>query len=146
MSKLLGAIVVAALAGCTNGAMRDKTQMRPDESLPAGHDVTCEGDFDTAPRLLSGKAPVFPASTLSNLEFIEDRKIRRLPLDWTVNSRFDVLDGGTTANVRSNRTEPAFFATHTNAAISAWRFQPATRGGVPVPAACTYVLNFSIRS
>ena len=66
-------------------------------------------------------------------------------LGWMA-ARFDVLEDGTTANVRSNRTDPAFFATHTNAAISRWRFRPATRDGEPVPAACTYVLTFSIRA
>lgn len=137
-------LAAAALAGCASAATGDR--VRPDTDLPAGHEVACDGGFDAAPRLVSGKWPVFPASTLANPDFVDDRKIRHLPLHWEVTARFDVLEDGATANVRSNRTDPAFFATHTNAAIARWRFRPATRGGEPLPAACTYVLTFSIRT
>lgn len=128
-----------AIAGCSAAT----GSLRPDTYLPGGYAIDCQGEFDTPPRLLSGKSPIFPASVY-NPEFIDDRKIRHLPLQWRVDTQFDVLADGNTKNIRSSATQPAFFATHTNAAIQAWRFAPATRAGEAVPAKCTQVLNFHL--
>ena len=137
-------MLAAGLTACTTTTSNDR--VRPDTPLPEGFEIACEGDFDTAPKLMAGKAPVFPASTLANPDFVEDRKIRRLPLSWRVTTRFDVLAEGTTAHVRSDATEPKFFATHTNAAIAAWRFAPARRADVAVDAQCVNVFNFNIEA
>jgi hypothetical protein len=136
------ACIVAALA-LLGGCHAPDGNLRPDTHLPAGYAIDCEGTFDTAPRLVSGKSPVFPASVY-NPDFIEDRKIRHLPLHWQVDTRFEVLPDGRTARIRSGATQPAFFATHTNAAIQAWRFSPALRDGTAVAASCTHVLTFRL--
>lgn len=139
-------VCVALLLAVATGCAADPARVRADTALPPGHGVSCEGDFDVPPRFVSGKSPLFPASTLQNPDFIEDRKIRHLPLHWQVTTRFDVRADGSTSNVRSTRTDPPFFATHTNAAIARWRFEPATRDGAPASAACSYLLEFSIRT
>lgn len=132
-------LVALGIAGC--GAHTG--DMRPDQNLPAAYGVDCSGDHDSAPRLLSGKAPVFPASMLSPT-YVDERRIKRLPLSWEVVTRFTVTASGTTAQVRSDATDPAFLATHSNAAISAWRFEPARKGGEAVAAQCEHRLMFKL--
>jgi hypothetical protein len=117
--------------------------MRPDAALPAAYDVDCSGDFDRAPSLRSGKTPVFPVSML-NPNYIDERRIMRLPLSWEVATRFTVTVDGKATEVRSDATDPPFLATHTNAAIAAWRFEPARKHGVVVPARCEHRMVFKL--
>ncbi|MCF7223551.1 energy transducer TonB [Marilutibacter chinensis] len=135
------AACMAALAGCTFG---NNDYLRPGESIvDDGVVPACTGDYDTAPALVAAKAPVFPVSML-NPTLIEDRKTRRLPMSWQVDSSFDVGADGVPANIRTSATDPTSFGHHTTIAIRAWRFAPATRGGLPVTAACTFSMSFDL--
>lgn len=132
---------LALLAGCTFGENR---YLRPNESIvDDGVAPECSGDFDTAPVLVAAKAPVYPIRML-NPTLIEDRKTRRLPMAWQVDSSFEVGPDGVPVKVRSTTTDPASFGQHTSIAIRAWRFTPATRDGTPVAAACTFTMTFEL--
>ncbi len=136
------ALALAGVAGCTSSV----NEYRPNRPLNDGRqfDVGCDGAFDQAPQLQSGKTPVFPISML-NPDVIEDRKIRRLPMEWEVRSKFDVDESGRTGNVVSSPTTPPSFSAHMTAAVRAWRFTPAMSGGAAVPSRCeasfTYLLD-----
>ena len=132
--------VLVLLAGC---AAAGKNKLRPDDHLPADYAIACDGAYEHPPKLLAGKSPIFPASTFSPY-FIEERKIRHQPLHWQVITRFDVLADGSTARIRSNETEPAYFATHSNAAIRDWRFEPASKDGAAVVSSCVHELRFEL--
>lgn len=140
LPALLPLLVASLVLGC--GA--HSGDMRPDRNLPAEYGVECDAkDYDRAPRLRSGRTPVFPASMLSP-SYIDERRIRHLPLSWDVVTRFIVAADGTTAQVHSDATDPAFLATHSNAAISAWRFEPARRNGEAVAARCEHRMVFKL--
>lgn len=115
---------------------------RPNRTL-RGIPLACEGDFDVAPVLAKGKTPITPISMLSP-GILDDRFIRDLPLEWVVKTTFEVDADGRTRQVRSTATDPPAFARHVNAAVTAWRFRPATRGGAAVPVTCKTSLRFVI--
>lgn len=131
-------LIVLVIAGCAQSG-----DMRPEQDLPAGYGVECSGDHDVPPRLLAGKAPVFPASML-NPTYVDERRIKRLPLSWDVVTRFTVTASGTTTQVRSDATDPPYLAMHSNAAISTWQFEPARRVGEAVAAQCEHRLEFKL--
>lgn len=136
-------VLALCAAGMVAGCGTHSGDMRPDATLPAAYGVECSGDFDHPPRLVSGKTPVFPISML-NPNYIDERRIMRLPLSWEVVTRFTVDADGVATEVRSDATDPAFLATHTNAAILAWRFEPAGLDGVAVPARCEHRMVFKL--
>lgn len=140
-STTVFALLVAGLAGCASPG----SDYRPNRSLNDGRqfDVSCEGSFDEAPRLESGKTPVFPVSML-NPYVIEDRKVRRLPMEWPVHTTFDVDAHGRTANVQSSPTAPPSFSAHMTVAVRAWRFTPAMSGGAAVPSHCEVDFTYQL--
>ncbi|HEY1140925.1 MAG TPA: energy transducer TonB [Lysobacter sp.] len=130
------AILVAA---CTSpGHMRAN---RPLDTKDL--DVQCQGDFDSAPVLVSGRSPVFPIGML-NPDVVENRKIRHLPMEWSVTTTFVVEADGRTADVRATPTSPQSFSDHTAIAVKSWRFTPATKGGGPVAVHCSNLFGYSL--
>lgn len=116
---------------------------RPRSDIGTRPVSSCEGDFDTAPELMHGQRPVWPASPM-NVAWIEDREIRRLPMRWEVIASFRVDTQGRARDVLSTVTDPPSFARHTNAAIKEWRFRPASRDGRPVEARCHFEMVFDL--
>jgi hypothetical protein len=130
------AILVAACA--------DPGHMRANRPLGTEDiDLQCEGDFDSAPVLVSGKSPVFPVGML-NPHVIEDRKIRHLPMEWSVTTTFVIEADGRTADVRTTPTSPQSFSEHMAIAVKSWRFTPATRDGGPVAVHCSNLFGYSL--
>ena len=137
-SAVLVAAGSIALCAC---AAQPRTQRANTAIDPDRYAVACEGAFDQAPRLQSGKVPVYPVSML-NPELIEDRKIRRLPMQWPVESTFTVTPAGLATDVRSTPTVPASFGQHMTIAVRSWRFAPAQAAGTAVPARCRAGFTF----
>lgn len=131
-------LLSTALAACVSQPRTYRANAPID---PVRYGVECDGDFDEAPRLVSGKVPVYPVSML-NPELVEDRKIRHLPMEWPVIAEFTVLPDGSTADIRSTRTTPASFGQHMTIAVRSWRFSPAKTSGVATPARCSAGFNF----
>jgi hypothetical protein len=133
------AVAMLALAGCPRtGALR------PNRALAADVQGVCEGDFDQAPRLSSGKSPYFPISMLS-ASVVEDRKTRHLPLTWSVTTTFTVAADGRTAAIRATPTQPQSFSDHVVVAVRSWRFQPARKDGVALASQCTNEFGFVLQ-
>lgn len=134
-------MTVACLAGCAT--QPDNTYHMRHTLDPERLGIECEGDFDQAPRLRSGKAPVFPV-TMLNPTLVEDRKTRHLPMRWDIESTFVVDASGTPRQVTSTQTDPPSFGRHATIAISQWRFTPATREAAPVDARCAFAFHFAL--
>lgn len=136
-------IVLATLA--TAGCVKPEGHTyRPNRDLDNSRfTLQCDGDFDQAPELLTGKSPVFPARML-NPDVIEDRKIRHLPMEWPAETTFEVTTDGRTLDVRSSPTEPPSFASHMTIAVREWRFSPATQQGTAVASRCSTVFRFGL--
>lgn len=136
---LAAAVLAVPLVGCPGtGAYR------PDRALDGDRfDVSCEGDFDSAPRLAAGRTPVFPIRML-NPETIADRKIRHLPMEWAVTTTFNVGVDGKTSAIASTPTSPQSFSDHMAVAVRSWRFVPASRDEVPVASRCTSLFTYRL--
>lgn len=134
---VVGIVLVCAASSAAIGENR-----RPDRMLRAEDlSLQCEGDFDQPPKLIKGRAPLAPISAL-NEDFIHTRWIKNLPLRWDMETTFQVGTDGKPTDIRTTRTDPPTFAGNMNAAVKAWRFEPASRDGEPVAATCT--TSFSI--
>lgn len=136
------ALLAAGLAGCAT----PENVYRPNRTLAAdrGFDIACDGDYDKAPKLASGKSPVFPIRMLSP-DVVEDRKVRRLPMEWPVTTQFDVDAEGRTANVRSTATSPQSFSDHMTVAVRGWRFDAAQAAGNAVTSQCKVTFTYRLQ-
>jgi protein TonB len=87
-------------------------------------------DFDRPPRLISGKAPVYPIRAA-----IDGRSASvtlTLTIDETGRTRDIVVTGGD--------GEP--FSTHAILAVREWRFEPAMKDGQPVAITVEQTITF----
>lgn len=133
------AVATMALAGCPKSGA-----YRPNHSLDRDrYEVSCEGDFDQPPVLSSGKAPYFPVSMLSP-GMVDDRRMRHLPLKWTVTTTFMVGVDGKTSAIQATPTQPQSFSDHVAIAVRSWRFVPASKDGVAVASQCSNEIGYSV--
>lgn len=143
MKARSGWVAVAVLAILV-AACASPGHLRPNRSLGVEDlDLECEGNFDAAPVLVSGKTPVFPIGML-NPDVIENRKIRHLPMEWSVTTTFLIGADGRTGDVRTTPTSPPSFSEHTTIAVKSWRFTPATKDGGPVAVHCSNRFGYSL--
>jgi hypothetical protein len=139
-----GRWISLAVAAILAVACASPNHVRPNRELDSeDFDLRCEGDFDQAPVLLAGKSPVFPIGML-NPDVIEDRKIRHLPMEWSVTTTFTVGADGRAAEVRATPTSPPSFSNHMVVAIKSWRFAPATRDGNAVASRCKTLFGYHL--
>ena len=133
------AVSTLVLAGCPQNEA-----LRPNRTLDSNrYEVSCEGDFDQPPALSNGKAPYFPISMLSP-GVVEDRKMRHLPLQWKVTTKFTVGADGKTSAIQATPTQPQSFSDHVVIAVRSWRFVPASKGGVPVASQCANEFGYAL--
>jgi hypothetical protein len=134
LMPLAGALVVL-LSACGSPPERSA------RTLPAGASPECEGEerLDRRPRLISGRAPVFPLTVgLGN----KDQALQAPGESREVVTSFTIGVDGTTSEVSSTRTDPDVYARHANHAVLRWRFEPAIRDGEPVAVRCSHWFGF----
>lgn len=143
-SRYVAGVGLSLLMAVASGCVSQPVSFRANTTIdPSRYPVECEGDFDEAPQLASGKVPVYPVSMLDPT-VVEDRKTRHLPMEWLVESTFTVSPDGSTQEVASTATTPASFGQHMTIAVRTWRFVPAKASGAAVPAQCTAAFKFTL--
>ena len=90
-------------------------------------------EWDTPPKLIEGKAPVYPIS------LVLSRREGSSVIVYTVG-----IDGKA-RDFEVESTTDQKYANHAIIALKAWRFEPATKGGVPVEARLRQKFSFGIR-
>jgi TonB family protein len=89
-----------------------------------------EGYFDTPPRLIFGKMPVYPIRAA----------ISGVPATVTV--RYTIGADGSTRDIEVIGGSGKPFSTHAVIAVREWRFEPATLGGDPIPFTVEQTISF----
>ena len=116
------ATLALALAACTpgsTGSTRAGSAMDTGYINAAFDDM--EGYFDSPPRLVFGKSPVYPIRAA----------ISGIPASVTL--RYTIGADGKTRDIEVIGGSGKPFSTHAVIAVREWRFEPATLGGDPVP-------------
>lgn len=88
--------------------------------------------YDTPARLVSGDAPVYPATKLYNA------------VSGSCVIRFTITEDGTTKDFVVVKSDDEYFAGHAVLAMSKWRFEPARKDGKPVAVAFEYTMSFVV--
>lgn len=125
------AALTLALAACTPGG----TSMQRAGSVMDPRHVNAvlegvEGYFDTPPRLVFGKVPVYPIRAA----------ISGIPA--SVSLRYTIGADGRTRDIEVIGGSGKPFSTHAVIAVREWRFEPATLGGEPVPFTVEQSISF----
>ena len=94
----------------------------------------CLPQTETPPRLVSGKAPVYPVNRMLAGE------------DGYTTIEFDIGEDGTTSNfVQIESSHPKFYA-NARHAVSDWQFEPAISGTSPKAVRCRFRQEFSLKN
>jgi protein TonB len=126
----IAALLAAALLGLTATAQAG----RAGSPIDAGSMVASPSeDFDTPPRLLKGKHPVYP--------------IRRALAGQSGSAEISFVIGtdGKARDFEVLRADHDAFADHAIIAVRAWTFAPATKDGQPVAVRVAQVFQFDAR-
>jgi TonB family protein len=87
--------------------------------------------YDTPPKLISGKAPLYPVSHA------------RAGSSGFADVAFTVGPDGKTYDMHVIRASYPYFGSHTIVAVRDWRFEPALKNGKPVPVKARVVMPFN---
>ena len=129
-AKSLGSGVLVALL-LALGACADPYLIEDDKPLPEGFFAPGPtASYDVEPRLVSGKAPLFPIRKALNHE------------GGYATVRFTIGKDGHTKDLEIVESTYSYFGTHMVAAIKDWVFEPAIKDGEPVEVRAQYTLNF----
>lgn len=125
------ATLALALAACTPGGtsmQRAGSVMDPRHFNAVLEGV--EGYFDTPPRLVFGKMPVYPIRAAMS------------GIPASVSLRYTIGADGKTRDIEVIGGSGKPFSTHAVIAVREWRFEPATLGGDPVPFTIEHSIDF----
>jgi TonB family protein len=86
--------------------------------------------YDTPPKLISGKAPLYP---ISHARFGDS---------GLAVVAFTVGQDGKTYDINVVRASYPYFGSHTALAVRDWKFEPARKNGKPVPVKAQMVMPF----
>jgi TonB family protein len=131
--------LIALLAGCaSSGAPYAGGSLREDEfnarMASQGTEYYCaSGDCDTAPRLIRGRVPEFPAVAV-----LERR-------GGFASVAFVIAKDGSTRDIEVLRASEPVFGEVSKRAVKLWRFEPATKDGEPVDLRVIQQFPFTIR-
>jgi TonB family protein len=136
--------IVLALLGClatgcaSSGAPYAGNSLREDEfnarMATQGNEHYCAGGAcDTAPRLVRGRVPEFPAVAV-----LERR-------GGFASVAFVIAKDGSTRDVQVLRASEPVFGEVSRRAVVKWRFEPAMKDGQPVDLRVVQRFPFSIR-
>lgn len=105
---------------------------RADQQLPSQHYDICEPKTQPPPKLLEGRAPLYPVNRLIAGH------------DGYAVIAFDITPEGLTKNfVNVESSHPKFYA-HTKIAVAEWTFAPAMRDGVAITVRCQLRQGFFV--
>ncbi len=124
-------LLTACLAGCATpplGESRANTAVDPAYMVGPAHP-----DWDTPPKLIHGKAPVYPVSRL-----VAGQDGRTI-IAYTIGS------DGKPGDFEVVETDDKVFADHAIIAVRTWRYQPATKGGAAISARVEHPFVYSAR-
>lgn len=130
---LVAALVplAALLAGCT---APDPLRSRSNAPLEVQAYVGAPAaEYDSAPRLASGRAPVYPVGRALDGE------------SGSAEISFVVGLDGVPADFEVLRADHPAFADHAVIAVRAWRFEPARKDGQPIAVRMRQVFRFEPR-
>jgi protein TonB len=102
----------------------------PSILLRAGAPVG-SGKYDTQPKLISGRAPVYPMSQW------------RSGKSGFANVTFTIGRDGMTSDISVEQASYAYFGNHTIIAVKDWKFEPARKNGQPLPLRIRLVVRFT---
>lgn len=118
VSLLAAALLVAGPTIASEGQ-----RVRAGTALDATSHVPAQGDaWDTAPRLVRGKSPVYPVTDVVAGDSGASVVV------------FTVATDGSTKDAVIESADNERFAAHALVALRDWQFEPATRDGKPVEA------------
>ncbi len=93
----------------------------------------CQPRTNSHPRLVTGKAPIYPISRVMAEE------------DGHAILEFDVTERGRAENFKMIESSKRIFYTHTRIAVSDWIFEPAIQDDVPITVRCKFRQDFIIK-
>jgi len=116
------AALAFALCACAQVEPVSRNTVAHNRPMPALHssDAGCSDKCDKPPRLISGRAPIYPISKL----------LKGAPGEATI--RFTIAADGTTKDIEVLSATYEYFGTHAAIAVKDWRFEPAMKDGQPV--------------
>ena len=126
---LLGTAAVAACA-TSNGPPVTRANTSMDASRIVGPESP---EWDTPPKLLNGKAPIYPISQLLSA------KTGTSVIVYTIGT------DGRPRDFRIDSTTDERYANHAIIAVQKWVYQPALKDGVPVEATVRQSFDFDVR-
>lgn len=126
---LLGAAAVAACAP-TNNPRSTRANWPLDAGRIAGPESS---DWDTPPKLLKGKAPIYPISELLST------KSGTSVIVYTIGT------DGRPRDFSVETTTDERYANHAIIALQKWVYQPAMKDGAPVEAHVRQSFDFEVR-
>lgn len=134
-SRLASCLGIAALAGCVSNPQidgyRSSMPMAPQEVSDAHVKPNARGV--SAPRRISGSAPIYPVNSL-----LRGRTGEAL-------IEFTVTEAGETADFVVVRASSDSFAAHSIEALKTWRFEPARKEGQPHAIRARQPFTYTIR-
>ena len=125
-------LCVPLISACAP-APTDPNMKRADEQLPSQYYDICEPRTQPPPKLLEGRAPIYPVNRLVAGH------------DGYAVIEFDITPEGKTKNfVNVDSSHPKFYA-HTKIAVAEWTFEPAVQDGVAITVHCQFRQGFFVR-
>ncbi|MFP7722820.1 TonB family protein [Lysobacter sp. A3-1-A15] len=122
----------AAASGCV--ATGHPPSTRANTSLDTSRIVGSESsDWDTPPKLLKGKAPIYPVS------LVLSKKSGTSVITYTIG------EDGRPKDFEIQSATDEKYANHAIITMKEWVYQPATKGGVPIAARVRQTFEFKVR-
>jgi outer membrane biosynthesis protein TonB len=118
-------------AACTIVAP-DPNTTKADQKLDVQAFPGCQPAAESPPKLVAGRAPVYPVNRLLADE------------DGYAILEFDVTTDGRALNFTQIESSHPSFYSHTKSAIAEWIFEPATQDGTNVAVRCRFRQGFSV--
>ena len=117
---LLGASLALSLSGCTLERWGPRQDLSGALKDARSYDKAEFPGYDAPPRLIEGRAPVYPFSA----------SMANRPGSAKV--AFTIGEDGRTRDIQVVEASEPYFGGHTANAIKDWRFEPAHKDGRPV--------------
>ena len=126
------ALAVLLTTACASVAP-DSNVARADRKMTEQSFSACQPRTDSPPKLISGKAPVYPVQRMMSRE-----------QGYAV-IEFDLTATGRAENFKQVESSNSIFYTHTRVAVADWIFEPALLDGAPITVRCQFRQMFILR-
>ncbi len=126
------AVLMAGVSGCASQS--PPSTYAANTPISPGQVVGSESDaYDTPPRLISGRAPIYPVTHV----------LKAGGGQSTI--EFTIAADGTTRDFLVVHSDHEYFANHSIIAVRQWRFEPAMKDGRPIDARVRKTFNYAIK-